>query len=84
MRNTICVKCQEEYIPIKNEVLAVFYVNSKPDGMYFADLWQCPICKSEIIIGFGHSAICYSFEEDWDKYLKNSYYQKIHIDLKRK
>ncbi len=83
MRNTICVKCQEEYRPLKNNVLVVFSVNDESDVMHFADLWICPKCGSKIIQGFGSDAVCYAFEEGWDKYLENSTYQKIYINLKK-
>jgi len=83
-RCTTCVKCQEEYRPLKNGIFVVFSVNGEYDCIYSADLWICPVCDNKIITGYGSDAICFSCEENWDKYLENPNYEKIYINLKRK
>ena len=50
----ICVKCQREMIPTKNEVLVKDKaVGEFPATMRYGDLYECPECGAEIVTGFG-------------------------------
>ncbi len=50
----ICVKCEREFKPEKNGVIVVemFQRNTKIYKLWEADLWKCPVCGIEIVVGF--------------------------------
>ncbi len=49
----VCVKCQKVMFPKKNEVDVLDLVNFSPRQLWEGDLWECPRCYTQIIIGFG-------------------------------
>jgi hypothetical protein len=56
MSRPICVECRVEYSCEKNEVL----INDPVIGYFhatywYADRWECPGCKHQVIVGRGKS-----------------------------
>ena len=49
----VCVRCQVELRPKKNGVGAIMMASFGPYQLYDADLWACPICGVELLLGFG-------------------------------
>jgi hypothetical protein len=67
----ICVKCEQEMMPLKNEVVVEEHAD---DGghyrIWMADLWRCPVCLHECIVGFGNNPLAHYFEkEKWAQWL---------------
>ena len=66
----VCVSCQVELRPKKNSVLACSRTKFGPTAIWYADLWKCVRCGSEVIMGFGILPVVYHHERDFNKYLK--------------
>lgn len=66
MHRPVCVKCQTELRCEKNEVvvLDMFGPNEEIYKGFYADLFQCPGCGMQIVVGFGQNAFTEHFEED--------------------
>ena len=53
----VCVKCEVEMRAEKNGVIVVDIEHETVTQFWSADLWRCPKCDAEIVIGFVPSAI---------------------------
>lgn len=60
----ICVKCQVEMRPKENGVGAVEMVGADPYRLWDADLWACPACGVQAILGFGRLPVREQFHPD--------------------
>ena len=56
MRPT-CIKCEVDYRPKRNGIYVVQMNATTTDSLWSADLWVCPVCKAEIVQGFGDNPI---------------------------
>ena len=72
MRRPICVKCRIEFRPVENGVTVVdmFSQPPKPYRMWQADLFECPICKTQIVSGFADKALAYHHESVFEHWLQ--------------
>jgi len=59
----VCVKCQVELTPEKNGVGLLDMASFGPYKIWEADLWKCPVCNYEIVVGFGRDAIAEHYDE---------------------
>ena len=50
------------------------YANFGPYKIWYADLWKCPNCKNEIIVGFGCAPVAEHFQKDFQYWLKKVEY----------
>lgn len=58
MSRPICVECRVEYSCKKNEVLINDPAARGFDATYwYADMWECPGCKHQVIVGRGKSML---------------------------
>ena len=57
----LCVKCQVEYRPEKNDVTVEEMTSFGSYRLWSADLWECPSCHNQMIVGYGNSA----YAEHW-------------------
>jgi len=48
----VCAKCQVELRPKKNGVEMVEMAHFGPSAIHQADLWSCPECGLEVVVGF--------------------------------
>ena len=54
----VCVKCQIELIPKRNDIRVVSdWGKPELEEIWCADLWGCPHCGAQVILGFGASPI---------------------------
>ena len=62
MPRPLCVKCQVEFHPEKNDIvveeMSGFFGSLR---LWCADLWECPHCHCQIITGYGIDA----YAEHW-------------------
>ena len=63
----VCVKCQTEMRPENNGVGLLDMANYSPSQIWAADLYKCPSCRQEIVVGFGVNAISYHTDENFDR-----------------
>jgi hypothetical protein len=68
----VCVKCQTDFRPKNNDVVLLDVASFGDYKAWNADLWKCPKCGSEIIVGFGNSAFTEHFEPDFKEKLKTA------------
>jgi len=52
-RRPVCVKCSRDMLPKTNDVTLVDVYQKVETGLWLGDLWHCPECGVEVIIGFG-------------------------------
>lgn len=65
----ICTKCGVELRCFKNGVIALAMGIDGPQEMWSADLFHCPVCRMEAIIGLSAKPIAYSFSPDFQQKL---------------
>jgi len=76
----VCVKCQVEMTPEKNGVGLLDMASFGPYQLWDADLWKCPACDYEIVVGFGANAIAEHYEENFQTPI--DYYQDHSLLIK--
>ena len=57
MSGKVCVKCQVELRPKTNGIAAVEMASFGPYKIWMADVWRCPVCGWEGILGFSSEPI---------------------------
>ncbi len=66
-----CVPCQTYLRPRKNEIVVLETDDRhKPYKIWLADLWECPDCSHQVILGYGLHAISEHYMIGFDQYLK--------------
>ncbi len=58
----VCVRCQREMIPEQNGIGVLDMNGDKGFQLWDADLWKCPGCDVEIVVGFGQCPVSEHFE----------------------
>lgn len=73
MPKSVCVKCEVELKPEINGVVVVemFQQNKEIYKLWEADLWKCPICGVEVVLGFGNQPFMYHFDSDCKKAIED-------------
>jgi len=68
----ICVNCQIKMTFPRSGVyvLETYEDGIKPYKVWSADLYECKICKHQIISGFGHNPLRQQFDSDFDVWVK--------------
>ena len=66
----ICVKCCVELRPAKNGATILERLpDSKIAAVWLGDIWECPDCKQQTVIGIGKGPVLSRFqftnEDDW-------------------
>lgn len=62
----VCAKCRCEMRPKKNDYCVEEMADTAfPYRVWFADLWSCPSCKSEVVIGFANNPWGEHFQPDY-------------------
>ena len=69
MPKSVCVKCEVELRPEKNGVIVaeMFQNNEKIYKLWEADLWKCPLCYFEVVLGFAQSPFQEHFQGNCEK-----------------
>ena len=61
-----CVPCQTYFRPRKNDIrMLETYDDGRPYKVWCADLWECPDCGTQVILGYGQRPIAEQFESDF-------------------
>lgn len=66
MGRPICVKCEVEF----RMKIAGIYVkemyrhNQEVYKVWSADLWECPLCGTQIVFGFGNNPLAHGSDEE--------------------
>lgn len=65
-----CVPCQTCIRPRKNDItVLVEDAQGRPWRIWSADLWECPSCGVQTILGFGENHYAESYEDDFAEVL---------------
>ena len=72
MKRPICVKCETQFQQIKTGIAVVDMFSSppKPYQIWLADLFECPVCKVQIVSGFADRPLAHHFEADLKHWLQ--------------
>jgi len=66
-----CVPCQTYLRPRKNDITVLEDDGrGHPYRMWSADLWECPDCGHQVILGYGKHAFSFHNEPDFERLLQ--------------
>ncbi len=69
--NYFCVPCKTMLRPRKNDVCVHITDNDGSNWkLWQADLWECPDCGHQSLLGFGQQAWAEHYQDDFAKHLK--------------
>ena len=73
MPKSVCAKCEVELKPEHNGVIVseMMNNNTKIYKLWRADLWKCPGCGIEVVLGFASMPLMEHFEGDINKELED-------------
>ena len=66
----VCVKCEVEMRPEKNDVGVLDMADFGPYKLWSADKYKCPKCGYEIVVGFGDDRIAEHYEDSFERSIK--------------
>lgn len=65
-----CADCSTIMRPRKNDVCVhITMDDGRPYQLWQADLWECPDCGKQVILGYGMKAWAEHYEPDFEKHL---------------
>lgn len=66
MPKSVCKKCEIELRPETNgvKVVEMFQDPPQPYQIWDADLWKCPKCGLEVVLGFANMPFAVHYEDD--------------------
>ena len=65
----VCATCQMEMKPELNGVGVLDMADFGPYALWEADLWKCPSCGLEILVGFGRLPIVHHYDASFSALL---------------
>jgi hypothetical protein len=69
MPRPVCVKCEVEYRPEKNDIVVEEIVSFGSYKLWCADLWKCPGCEHLLITGYGNQAFAEHYQNNYKEIL---------------
>ena len=84
-----CAKCNIEMNCEKNNVAVIHYMNNDKDQgidvIRIGDLWKCPTCDNEIVLGFQQGQIEYNIKNRGQLEDLKKFYEKENtlIEIRR-
>ena len=67
----VCPPCQVEMRPERNGVGLLDYADFGPYQLWDTDLWECPKCHHQIVIGFGDSPMYSHWESSFPERIQS-------------
>jgi len=66
LKKPVCVRCNVEFRPEKTGVYVVemYQKNQEIYQIWQADIWQCAICRAQVVFGFGNQPIMAHYDGD--------------------
>lgn len=61
----VCIQCQVELTPEKNGIGLLDMADFGPYKIWDTDLWKCPSCGYEIVVGFGQMEIAEHYQDNF-------------------
>ncbi len=62
----VCVKCNLSMRPFKNgTAVEVMSVEIGPYQLYSGDCYECPDCKTQVVVGFGRHPVAEHFQANY-------------------
>ncbi len=74
MPKSVCAKCEVELRPEHNGVIVAEMMqdNTKIYKLWEADLWKCPKCGIEMVLGFAQQPFAVLYNEDCERILQEA------------
>ncbi|MDP2661182.1 MAG: hypothetical protein Q8R28_10690 [Dehalococcoidia bacterium] len=69
MHRPVCVPCETEMRPTRNDVAVVDYAAFGPYKVWDADEFTCPSCGYRIVVGFGNAPLYHHRDEGFAGYI---------------
>jgi hypothetical protein len=69
MIDKMCAKCHIELHCKQNGVYVMEYAGQLPYKLWEADLWDCPGCGAEIVVGFGSKPLAEHYQMAFGAYV---------------
>lgn len=69
----VCVKCKREMRPERNGVGCLDMADFGACAVWDSDLWKCPSCGHEILVGFGKDAIARNHQAEYFNRVRGDY-----------
>ena len=66
----VCVKCNTEFLPEKNGVVVVDTASFGDYKAWAADMYECPSCHAQIVVGFPTDSYFEHFEDGFAGHVK--------------
>ena len=67
----VCVQCKTMLRPRKNDVCVhITMEDGRPYQLWQADLWECPDCGNQVLLGFGKKAWSEHYQDNFSHYLR--------------
>jgi len=62
-----CAPCKTKLRPRKNEIIVEeTFEDGRPYRVWAADLWECPDCGHQLILGYGKEPLAEHFEDNFE------------------
>ena len=86
MPKSICVKCEVEIVLVKNGIFVIemFLHPPQPYKIWSADLWECPTCQHQTVVGFGVTPLAEHFEDKFPAILERAQKSKFSVTVYEK
>ena len=65
-----CVACQTYLRPRKNEIYVLIENDDVAHAVWCADLWECPDCGTQVILGYGQQPVSKNYKDDFEYYVE--------------
>ncbi|MBA7474258.1 hypothetical protein ES707_09606 [subsurface metagenome] len=80
MRRPICAECQIELRVVKNGVTVIdmAWQPPKPAVLISADLFECPVCRKQIVSGFAQKPLAEHYEDKFEHWLQRAL-ERTHV-----
>ena len=65
-----CASCKTMLRPRTNEIYVAVESDGQAYQIWCADLWECPDCGTQIILGYGQRPLSENYQDGFEKYLK--------------
>jgi len=67
-----CASCKTMLRPRTNEIYVAVESDGQAYQIWCADLWECPDCGTQIILGYGREPIAEHYEDKFDFWRKRT------------
>lgn len=69
----VCVGCKTYLRPRKDDIVVLVEMeDGRPYQLWSADLWECPDCGAQVVLGYGQHQWAEHYELDFEEQLQKA------------